>query len=185
MSPANYKGPRVDLAVDLVLYSPSEKLVLLGGKPDNSRWVFPGGFTDPSLDNCPVDTLVREAQEELNLALNRSSCMLLGCLPIPDPRYEDSANAVWSMVFGYNADSLGISALTFCGAGDDLERIRWFTRDHARANIAPHHSHLLECVSQPLNQFKPAWSWLTEVLTKGTWIWGAGAPLPARDFLPE
>ena len=111
--------PTVFPAVDLALIR--EGAVLLGRKPGESHWRFPGGFIDPT-DASAEQAARRELREECgDLEVERLT--YLGSFLIDDWRYRGEADKIMSFFFA--AQFLyGTSA-----AGDDLEAVQWWSFD--------------------------------------------------------
>ena len=114
--------PRTHLTVDVAVTCKEKKkiMVLLGKKPNENKYRFPGGFVDQN--ETLEEAVRRESNEELNVFLE-GDINYICSLPIRDWRYKNSGDTVLTSFFQ--------SELTFDGggAGDDLEIVDWLRLD--------------------------------------------------------
>lgn len=129
--------PRVYPAVDIAVQVESGEFVL-GRKPDETLFRFPGGFVDPG-DASLEDASFREAGEELpRTEVNRASLRLVGSHRVNDWRYRGTKDGIMtSLVYGHGT----VHELV---AGDDIAEIRLFRREEMEAHMTPEHLPLLE-----------------------------------------
>lgn len=118
---ANNHWPRIHPTVDMAVMQ--DEQILLGRKPDEVLWRFPGGFADAKNLSYEGDAL-REVHEETSL--NASNTEYIGSTLINDWRYTDSHDRIKTMLFVVT--SLEGTAI----AGDDLAETRWFDRVDVR-----------------------------------------------------
>jgi bifunctional NMN adenylyltransferase/nudix hydrolase len=93
--------------------------VLLGRKPGETRWRFPGGHFDPAQDNSNEEAAMREAHEEVP-GIEISKPEYIGSHKIDDWRWKKEQDRVITSLFLSNY--LWGSAR----AGDDLNEVEWF-----------------------------------------------------------
>lgn len=134
-------------ATDSVIVWREAGKILLGRKPKEPLWRFPGGFVDPADQSLELASQ-RERKEECKIGFDDddkcicSHPFYIGSFRVPDPRYEGKPDRIMSAVFG----SYYVSGVP--EAGDDLNEVRWFTKDHIRRNrlklIMPCHIPLVD-----------------------------------------
>lgn len=131
---ANYKFPTVYPTVDILVYS--NELILLGRKPKETAWRFPGGFVDTK-DSSLEEAARRELSEEApNIVTNELKYLVSA--PIDDWRYKESNDGIMTSLFVAEYVSGNLVA------GDDLEELRWWYPDEAMRVIADLHLPLLK-----------------------------------------
>lgn len=127
--------PTVDVAI-IREDDPALKYLLLGRKPGEKLWRFPGGFADPKSDSYEIDAR-REVLEETGLEVDQIE--YVGSLKVNDWRYRNEDDCIKTLVF---------KAKYIFGpakAADDLEEVRWFLfRDVKPEIINPTHIKIFE-----------------------------------------
>lgn len=133
--------PRVLLVVDVAVLreNPETKIlqVLMGRKPGESGWRFPGGFVDRE-DMSLEAAARRELAEETGLDISVDSFRLVGSCPITDWRLkgQDAMMSVFfaaQLVFGKASK-----------ASDDLGEVDWFDALYMKGvPIHPSHERLV------------------------------------------
>ena len=110
--------------VDMVCISSTSEgvKVMLGRKPGQANWQFPGGFRDPS--ETSRFAAARELNEEANLVIDSSNLELMGELFVDDIRYRNSPHKITTSVFLYGMPE---EEMTLASPGDDLGEIKWFS----------------------------------------------------------
>jgi len=105
-------------AVDIACVNSTEKIILLGRKPNALKYRFVGGFCDVK-DESYLAAAKREFHEEApNI---EASCFeYLGSLRINDPRYVNDRCKIFTTLFLTEYIYGNIKA------GDDLEQLEWF-----------------------------------------------------------
>ena len=131
----NAEYPKVYATVDIVIFDQAEKNILLGRKPLEDKWRFPGGFSDPT-DDCFETSAKREAHEEVgNIEFGPFS--YIGSLKIDDWRYKKERHKIITNIFKthylWGAPK----------ASDDLAEVKWFsieelTKDYSTVLVGEH-----------------------------------------------
>ncbi|MES3005175.1 MAG: NUDIX domain-containing protein [Patescibacteria group bacterium] len=104
-------------AVDIAIRHTTERKVIVGRKPGEKNWRFPGGFVDPK-DLCLEDAARREAREEVG-NIEVADVKYIASVRANDYRYRKSEHKLMTALF---------SAVYLDGevkAGDDLVEARW------------------------------------------------------------
>ncbi len=107
--------PKVFPTVDIAIVH--NQKVLLGRKPNQTRFRFVGGFVDPT-DNSFEEAALREAQEETGLKL--SQIQYLGTARIDDWRYKNEEDKIITTLFQATYQE-GVPL-----AQDDIAELQWF-----------------------------------------------------------
>lgn len=132
------KFPTVYQTVDIAVLNKTNSSceILLGKKPNTNWWCLMGGFVDPS-DQSLEEAARRELKEEV-LHMDVYPIRYIGSSKIDDWRYKGTSDSVMTSLF----------VTYFAGgnpqAGDDIEKVKWFTFEKAKAAIGVHHKDLLE-----------------------------------------
>lgn len=104
-----------------VCFHEGEFLILLGRKPGQTCYQFPGGFRDPKETNA--EAAAREFEEEACLRIPHKRYEYIDQLFIDDIRYRNSCHKVTTTLFVLN---MTYEEITACEAGDDLEEVKIF-----------------------------------------------------------
>ena len=103
--------------VDIAIFNEDEKQILLARKPEESKWRFVGGFSDPRSTSLEEDAR-REVQEEAGIEITDPE--YVGSVLIDDWRYRGEVDKVKTALF---------KAKLLHGrpdGGDDVAEVRWF-----------------------------------------------------------
>lgn len=147
--------PYMKMAVDVALikrekdtsgYVEDDKgiKILLGKKPGETKWRFPGGFVDPT-DKSLQEAACRELREETFVYVETKNLKYVGSYPIDDWRFRKS-DEVKVMTTLFMVDHLWDAPK----AGDDLEEISWRSLQSVHSDINPNHVVLLEAIKKEL-----------------------------------
>lgn len=123
--------PRVDFTVDIALINevkPLEYQLLLGKKPNENGWRFPGGFVDPT-DSTLEIAARRELLEETNIKFNDIP-LYISSVNVKDWRYRNSRDSSMTTFFLFllKHDNPARSfILKDQKASDDLSDIKWWS----------------------------------------------------------
>ncbi len=140
------KYPLVFATVDVAILRDFDRQVLLGRKPDELQFRFPGGFSDPVLDRTFEAAALREAREECG-PVELENLKYLGSHEVVEWRYSKSEDAVITHFF--RADFAGGDLR----ASDDLEEIRWFgLSDFDEKTMVAEHRPLLKMLREGLSE---------------------------------
>lgn len=111
--------PTVDIALlQISPFQPSITWILLGKKPGEDFWRFPGGFVDPK-DSDLINAASRELNEEV-IGINTHELNYVSSHKVDDWRYRGTKDGIMTSLF---------ATYLLSGepkAGDDLEEVKWF-----------------------------------------------------------
>lgn len=131
--------PKVYPCVDIAIICLGK--LLLGRKPHEKLFRFPGGFVDPT-DSSYEDAALREAREECGASIELSYPRYVASLRVNDWRYKNEIDKIVSTLFVCHL--LGNNEPI---AGDDLQEVKWFSIEDLKNNsdfILPGHRSLLD-----------------------------------------
>ncbi|HLP52719.1 MAG TPA: NUDIX domain-containing protein [Chitinophagales bacterium] len=133
--------PKVYPTVDVAIVKGTE--VLLGRKPNQNKFRFIGGFTDPA-DNNYEEAAAREAEEETCVTI--ANVKYAGSAKIDDWRYRSEEDKIITHFF--TAEYKDGEA----EAKDDIAELKWFNSNALSPNdiVAEHHV-LLHLFKKTLN----------------------------------
>ncbi len=132
--------PTVYPTVDIALFSPDYRRVLLARKPNETGLRFPGGFADPEEDASFEDAAVRELEEECG-PIEIEELTYLGSCVIDDWRYRYAPDAVISHLYACVMQGGEIEP------GDDIVDASWYDMSQIQEeDIIPAHQPLFEMV---------------------------------------
>ena len=123
---AQNRFPTVYTTVDMAGFRDNYHQLLLGRKPGENLWRFPGGFSDVDSPSFEYDAS-REYWEEVTLQVSPCGWQYVGSFLVDDWRYRHQVDKIKTLLFAYDLDD--INDVTTAEAGDDLDEIRWFTFD--------------------------------------------------------
>lgn len=95
--------------------------ILLGKKPGQDKWQFPGGFRDPK--ETSVEAAARELFEEATLKVETSRLEFVKEMFVDDIRYRNTPHKITTSIFFIK---LYEEEYEKAVAGDDLEFVKWF-----------------------------------------------------------
>ncbi len=128
--------PTVDIAIM------DRDKVLLGRKSGQTKFRFPGGFTDPT-DNCYEKAAKREVHEETGLEIG--DVKYVGSAKIDDWRYRSEHDKIITLFF--KAKFVYGNAV----ANDDLTELKWFDlKNLTEAEMVEEHHVLLKMLIENL-----------------------------------
>jgi bifunctional NMN adenylyltransferase/nudix hydrolase len=123
--------PKTYACVDIIISNKPQTKMLLARKPDENKWRFVGGFSDPSSDSF-VDDAIRELEEETGITCQYLDT--LGSLKIDDWRYRPEVDKIITSVFHTSIDES-----TTVNPQDDICELRWFDNDKVMDNLVDTH----------------------------------------------
>jgi bifunctional NMN adenylyltransferase/nudix hydrolase len=137
--------PTVYPTVDIAVFRRDYREVLLARKENETRYRFPGGFTDPTDDSYEM-AAIRELMEECG-DVDVEELIYLGSCKIDDWRYRNSSDGVMTHLY----------ACTLVDgepeASDDIAEIKWFDVGRLQAELFVHeHRPLLEMLQEYLQE---------------------------------
>lgn len=120
--------------VDVAVLDEERTRLLLGRKPDEHRWRFIGGFSDPGSESLEADAR-REVMEEAGISI--TDPVYISSARIDDWRYRGEADCIKTALF---------AAVYQSGrpeGGDDLAEVCWFDLDQLTdETLMPEHVEL-------------------------------------------
>lgn len=114
--------PTVYPTVDIAVFRNNYTEVLLARKANETRYRFPGGFTDPA-DPSYEDAVLRELGEECG-ELTIDELTYLGSCKIDDWRYHDAFDSIMTHLY---------ACMLIDGTpepSDDIAEVQWFDLEH-------------------------------------------------------
>lgn len=140
----NNQFPSVYPTVDIAIIDWDKNRILLGRKPNEDKYRFPGGFAMPDSE-CYEDDAKRETMEETGLEVG--DLTYVGSMKVNDWRYKKEVNKIKTLLF---------TAKYIFGcpkAGDDLSEVRWFDLNTLTDDVfVPNHKMLFAKVGQWINK---------------------------------
>lgn len=107
---------------DVAIVDKDNNRLLLGKKPGENEYRFPGGFADPTKDASMEAVVYRETREECgDIEIGKPT--YLGSVMVNDWRYRNERNKIMTFFFMVNIQYGRVEA------GDDLAEVRWFDID--------------------------------------------------------
>jgi bifunctional NMN adenylyltransferase/nudix hydrolase len=132
----NSEYPKVYATVDIAIFNETRDQILLGRKPNETLFRFPGGFSDPT-DESFEQAAKREAREEVS-NIELGDFKYLGSMRIDDWRYRKEKNKIITSFFEtkylWGAPK----------ASDDLAEVKWFKLTDLKDNLVQEHVKLLK-----------------------------------------
>jgi len=95
--------------------------VMLGRKPGQPKWQFPGGFRDPK--ETSRSAAARELGEEACLSIEQTRLEFIGELFVDDIRYRNTPHKITTQIFLCRMPE---EEMVLSKPGDDLGEINWF-----------------------------------------------------------
>lgn len=133
------KYPAAVPVIDIIVYSPEHKKFLVGKKrKEDERYVFPGGFVDPT-DFSYENAALRELYEETGLKPIVEEVKYLGSFRMNDWRFigrKDMSMFTTLFMIKYDGE------LSDAKASDDLVEVTWLSAEELEKNIMPIHKQL-------------------------------------------
>lgn len=119
------RHPTVYSTVDIAVFDPKERKVLLARKPLENKYRFVGGFTSPTDDSFETAAL-RELYEETTLSVGLAGLRYVGSKKVDDWRYASnpSEKIMTHLYVGLYGEGSGPAR-----AEDDIAEVRWFEYD--------------------------------------------------------
>ncbi len=137
--------PTVYPTVDICVFNEETREVLLARKEHETKFRFPGGFTDPE-DLSFEDAALRELSEECG-QLEVGDMVYLGSTTVEDWRYFESSDSIITHFYICKYESGIPEAL------DDISEVKWYPVDKLREDIfVAEHRPLLESLQYFFNE---------------------------------
>lgn len=127
--------PTVYPTVDIAVLNEDMSEVLLARKDNETRFRFPGGFSDPSDENFEM-AAIRELMEECG-DLEVDNLVYLGSTQVDDWRYRNASDSIITHLY----------ACTYVQgepvANDDISEVKWFSIKKLREDSFVHEHRML------------------------------------------
>lgn len=131
------KYPTVYATVDVAIINEATDEILLGRKPRETKFRFPGGFSDPT-DTSFLFAAKREAREEVG-SIELGDWQFVTSMRVDDWRYRSEVDKI---ITSFYRTSYIFGAPV---ASDDLDEVRWFKIDEIKeTDMFPGHVQLLK-----------------------------------------
>lgn len=131
------KFPTVYPTVDVAIINDKTQEILLGRKHAETKWRFPGGFTDPTDENFEA-AAKREAFEEVG-PIELGDWQYICSMRVNDWRYRSEVDKIMTTFFRCSY-LFGIPQ-----ASDDLAEVKWFKLSEiTEYDVFPGHLELLK-----------------------------------------
>ena len=120
--------------VDIAIFNEDYTKVLLARKPDETKFRFVGGFSDPKSDSYEADAR-REVQEETSLEI--TDLKYIGSFKIQDWRYKNEQDCIKTLFF---------TSKVMYGrpeANDDICELKWFDISSVKEDDLVDEHHIL------------------------------------------
>jgi bifunctional NMN adenylyltransferase/nudix hydrolase len=141
--------PTVYSTVDIVVFDPKERRVLVARKPLEDSYRFIGGFVDTKDDSFEMAAL-RELGEEAGITTGLAGLRYVGSAKVNDWRYADnpSEKIMTHLYVGLYGQNSGCPK-----ADDDISEVRWFALDKLDPiyNLVEEHRPLWEMAKNYIN----------------------------------
>jgi len=128
---AYQRHPTVYPTVDIAVFDPEERKILLARKPLENKYRFVGGFASPT-DDSFEEAAQRELEEETGVFVSFPALRYVGSKRVNDWRYANnpSEKIMTHLYVGlYGENSNGPRA------DDDIAEVRWFGYDYLTKSI--------------------------------------------------
>lgn len=115
--------------VDMIVisYVENDIMIMMGRKPGQEKWQFPGGFRDPKETSRQAAS--RELSEEACLSIAPENLHLIEELFVDDIRYRDSPHKITTSIF---ITEIMPEEMILAKPGDDIGEIAWYTLSHLK-----------------------------------------------------
>ncbi len=94
----NTSSPRMDMAVDMAVIT-RDGNIILGRKPGENKWRFPGGMFDIGQDASFAHAATREMKEETTVVVRPQDWQFIGDFDVNDWRTRDTDEHVYRTMF--------------------------------------------------------------------------------------
>ncbi|MFN7326973.1 MAG: NUDIX domain-containing protein [Chitinophagales bacterium] len=140
--------PTVYPTVDVAVFRNEMRQVLLARKEHETRYRFPGGFSDPEDDSFEMAAM-RELVEECG-DIVVDNLMYLGSLKVDDWRYRETADGIITHLYACSFVSGNPSP------NDDIAEIKWFDVEKIKEELfVPEHKDLWNLLNDFLQEQNP------------------------------
>jgi bifunctional NMN adenylyltransferase/nudix hydrolase len=149
---AGIRYPAAMPTVDIAVIDNDKQQVLLGRKPNETKFRFIGGFVDPKKDDTFEQAVQRELREETGGNMEVTTPVYISTRKVDDWRYRGEQDKIFTTFYKVNR------VYGNPQPDDDIAELKWFTLEDFIKNsvelVVPEHQGLCEDLIQNITKEK-------------------------------